>query len=60
MPDKQLQIPGLEAAPLFLCLKSNRKVSIPPADRITFLEKRIISLEMELAIFKIQMEKDYA
>ena len=60
MPDRQLQIPVLEAAPLILGLKSTRKVSIPPAYRITFLEKRISSLEMELAIFKIQIEKDYA
>ena len=60
MPDRQLQIPGLEAAPLFLCRKSTRKVSIPPADRVAFLEKRITSLEMELVILKIQMEKDYA
>ena len=60
MPDKQLSIPGLEAAPFFLCLKSTREVSAPPADRVIFLEKRISSLDLELAILKIQMEQDYA
>ena len=60
LSDKQLPIPGLEPSSFLMCLKSSRKMSGPQVDRITFLEKRIFSLEMELAILKIQMEKDYA
>jgi len=37
-----------------------RKPTSRPADRVTFLEKRITSFELELAILKIQMEKGYA
>jgi len=37
-----------------------RKPTGWPVDRVRFLEKRIASLELELAILKIQMEKDYA
>jgi len=39
--------------------KPRRKTIGWPADRVRFLEKRISSLEIELAILKIQMEKDY-
>jgi len=62
MPDKQLPIPGLEPSPLPLTMSYNphRKPTGRPADRVKFLEKRISSLELELAILKIQMEKDYA
>ena len=63
MSDKQLRIPGLETTPLLpLTMSSNprRRPTDRPADRVAFLEKRITSLELELAILKIQMEKDYA
>jgi len=62
VPDKQLPIPGLETPllPLTMSYNPRRKPTDWPADRVTFLEKRIISVEMELAILKIQMEKDYA
>jgi len=62
VPDKQLSIPGLEPSPLFLTMSYNPRPK--PAgwsvDRVRFLEKRISSLELELAILKIQMEKNYA
>jgi len=62
VPDKQLSIPGLETPllPLTMSYNPRRKPTGRPADRVTFLEKRITSLELELAILKIQMEKDYA
>ncbi len=62
MPDKQLPIPGLEPSlfPLTMSYRPRRKPTSWPADRVSFLEKRISSLELELAILKIQMEKDYA
>ena len=62
MPDKQLSIPGLEVSlgPLTMSYTPRRKPSSWPADRITFLEKRIASLEMELSILKIQMELGHA
>jgi len=61
MPDKQLPIPGLEVSPW-----STRASSLPPQETdcaagwITSLEKRVISLEMEMSILKIQMELDRA
>ena len=58
MSDKQLPIPGLEAPPFPLTMSYNprRKPTGWPADRVRILEKRISSLEMELAILKIQVE----
>jgi len=62
VPDKQLPIPGLEpeVLPLMMSYNPRRKPTGRPADPVTFLEKRIASLELELTILKIQMEKDYA
>ena len=62
MSNKQLPIPGLEPSPLLMTMSYNRrrKSSGYSADRLTVLEKRITSLELELAILKIQMENDYA
>jgi len=62
VPDKQLSIPGLELPllPLTMSYNPRRKPTGWPADRVTFLEKRISSLEMELVILKIQMDKGYA
>ncbi len=60
MSDKQLQIPGLESSPGLLCLKSPRRLPDRSAGRISFLEKRIAALELELSLLKIQMEVDYA
>ena len=63
MSDKQLSIPGLETTPLLPLMMSynpRRKPTGRPADPVTFLEKRITSLELDLAILKIQMENDYA
>ena len=48
--DKQPPIPGLE--PFYSLLS--------PPDRITFVEKRVAALELEIAILKIQMERAYA
>ena len=61
VPDKQPSIPGLEVPflPLTMSYNPRRKPNGWPAARIAFLEKRIFSLEIELAILKIQMEKDY-
>lgn len=58
MSDKQPSIPGLESPPA--CLNSPRKIPVQPVDRIAFLEKRVVALELELFLLKIQMEVDCA
>lgn len=62
MPDKQLSIPGLETPPgsSLLSFSPPRKPAVRLVDRITFLEKRVADLELELLILKIQMEADHA
>ena len=59
--DKQFPIPGLEPSlgTSSSSFKSPRGVPIRSADRILILERRVASLEMELLIFKIQMELNY-
>jgi len=62
MTSNQPPIPGLEASsfPLLISYNPRRKATGWPNERIGYLEKRISALEVELAILKIQMEKDYA
>jgi len=58
IPDKQLSIPGLP-----VLLPKNSKLARAPHtltqdERIAFLESRVFQLEMEIALLRIQLDRE--